>query len=214
VAITQRTDRPGALARAGIQVIAAQGIRALTHRAVDHEAGLPSGTASYHFSTRKDLVRAILEEIAAVSRHRLAEPPTPAAETMATHRATGSQQRQAAAERISRVCGDFIVGQLTTYRQLTIARYALQAEVATDPDLAEILHTADQFQTVATEACRALNVDDPATTGRHLLAFVDGIVHDQLVGASSLRNHRPDQVGTAAASAIEAYLTGLPARAE
>lgn len=213
MAITQRTDRPQALARAGIQVIAAHGIRALTHRAVDHEAGLPSGTTSYHFSTRKDLVRAILGEIAAVSRHRLAEPPASAAKTMTTHHTPDSQWHHAA-ERISRVCGDFIVGQLTVYRQLTIARYALQAEIATDPDLAEILHTADQFQTVATEACRVLNVDDPATTGRHLLAFVDGIVHDQLVGASSLRNHPPDQVGTAAASAIEAYLTGLRARGD
>lgn len=59
------STRPQILADAAIRVIAKEGLRALTHRAVDREASLPQGSTSYYASTRT----ALLEMIAA----RLAE---------------------------------------------------------------------------------------------------------------------------------------------
>ena len=72
-----------------------------------------------------------------------------------------------------------------------------------------VLHAADQFHVLAAEACRTLGVSDPQAAGSHLLACVDGIVHDHLVGAASLRAEPPDAVAAAAATAIRAYLLGL-----
>ncbi|MEV8512677.1 TetR family transcriptional regulator [Dactylosporangium sp. NPDC051484] len=58
------TDRKGRLADAAIDVLGNDGMRALTHRAVDARAGLPQGTCSYHFPTRNALLTAALERIA------------------------------------------------------------------------------------------------------------------------------------------------------
>ncbi|WP_432987961.1 TetR/AcrR family transcriptional regulator [Dactylosporangium sp. CA-233914] len=57
-------DRKGRLADAAIDVLGNDGVRALTHRAVDERAGLPQGTCSYHFPTRNALLTAALERIA------------------------------------------------------------------------------------------------------------------------------------------------------
>ncbi len=47
------------LTDAGLRVLAAAGGRGLTHRAVDAEAGVPSGTASNYFRSRRALLEAL-----------------------------------------------------------------------------------------------------------------------------------------------------------
>src|SRR5690625_4762322 len=51
------------LVDAALQVLAEGGLKRLTHRAVDAEAGLPSGSTANIFRTRDSLVRALLEEM-------------------------------------------------------------------------------------------------------------------------------------------------------
>ncbi|MFT4127472.1 MAG: TetR family transcriptional regulator, partial [Gordonia sp. (in: high G+C Gram-positive bacteria)] len=48
-------------------MIARDGLRALTHRAVDREAGIPQGSTSYHAATRQSLVELIVDGLAAKS---------------------------------------------------------------------------------------------------------------------------------------------------
>ncbi|MFC9913860.1 TetR/AcrR family transcriptional regulator [Streptomyces sp. NPDC059866] len=52
-------ERRAALVDAGIEVLAREGARGLTFRAVDAEAGVPVGTASNYFTARDDLLRQI-----------------------------------------------------------------------------------------------------------------------------------------------------------
>ena len=52
-------ERRAALVDAGIEVLAREGARGLTFRAVDAEAGVPVGTASNYFTGRDDLFRQI-----------------------------------------------------------------------------------------------------------------------------------------------------------
>jgi DNA-binding transcriptional regulator YbjK len=56
--------RKSRLADAAVDVLGHDGVRALTHRAVDARAGVPQGTCSYHFPTRNALLTAALERIA------------------------------------------------------------------------------------------------------------------------------------------------------
>lgn len=56
--------RPQVLADAAIRVIAHDGMRGLTHRAVDREAGLPQGSTSYYASTRAALLDLIAARLA------------------------------------------------------------------------------------------------------------------------------------------------------
>jgi DNA-binding transcriptional regulator YbjK len=54
-----------ALLDAGVTVVAHQGLRGLTHRAVDREAGLPEGSCSAYLRTRLALLTALTEYVAA-----------------------------------------------------------------------------------------------------------------------------------------------------
>ncbi|MBV8933555.1 MAG: TetR family transcriptional regulator [Kutzneria sp.] len=73
-------SRRGLLADAAIAVLARNGARGLTHRAVDREAAVPIGTAKNYFPTRDCLLAAAAQRMAeehqdAVSHLRGATPP-------------------------------------------------------------------------------------------------------------------------------------------
>ncbi|WP_051247532.1 TetR/AcrR family transcriptional regulator [Nocardioides halotolerans] len=53
------------LLAAAVHVVADEGLRGLTHRAVDRRAGLPEGTCSAYFRTRQALQLAVTEYVAA-----------------------------------------------------------------------------------------------------------------------------------------------------
>jgi AcrR family transcriptional regulator len=66
---TEDLDRKTVLADAAIDVLGNDGLRALTHRAVEARAGLPVGTCGYHYKTRAALLAAALHRIADLDRH-------------------------------------------------------------------------------------------------------------------------------------------------
>ncbi|MER7465913.1 TetR family transcriptional regulator [Streptomyces sp. NPDC097981] len=68
----QNPERRAALLDAAIEVLAREGSRGLTLRAVDTEAGVPAGTASNYFANRAQLLVQILHR----SRERLVPDPS------------------------------------------------------------------------------------------------------------------------------------------
>ncbi|MFI9007322.1 TetR/AcrR family transcriptional regulator [Actinosynnema sp. NPDC053489] len=56
-------NRRVALVNAAIEVLAREGARGLTFRAVDQEAEVPNGTASNYFASRDDLLRQVGEHV-------------------------------------------------------------------------------------------------------------------------------------------------------
>ncbi len=69
--MVQNPARRTALTDAAIDVLADQGARGLTFRAVDVRAGVPTGTASNYFASRDDL----LDQTARHIHHRLTPDP-------------------------------------------------------------------------------------------------------------------------------------------
>ncbi|HEX5090561.1 MAG TPA: TetR family transcriptional regulator [Nocardioides sp.] len=59
------TPRRRELLDAAVHVVADEGLRGLTHRAVDRRAGFPEGTCSAYFRTRQALQLAVTEYVAA-----------------------------------------------------------------------------------------------------------------------------------------------------
>jgi DNA-binding transcriptional regulator YbjK len=59
------TPRRRELLEAAVHVVADEGLRGLTHRAVDRRAGLPEGTCSAYFRTRQALQVAVTQYVAA-----------------------------------------------------------------------------------------------------------------------------------------------------
>ncbi|MER5759959.1 TetR/AcrR family transcriptional regulator, partial [Streptomyces sp. NPDC002082] len=58
------SDRRTLIADSAIELVAAAGLRGLTHRAVDGAAGLPAGSTSYYFRTRTALIGACYARLA------------------------------------------------------------------------------------------------------------------------------------------------------
>ena len=70
----QLSPRRRLLVDAAIEVVAAHGLRGLTHRAVDREAGLPEGSCSAYLRTRHAMISALggLGAVPALARGALA----------------------------------------------------------------------------------------------------------------------------------------------
>lgn len=165
------TDRRTVLADAAVHVLAEEGMRGLTHRAVDRAAALPPGTTSAYFRTRQALLTALVRRLVAQDQAEL--------------QAAGEQARvpRAAAELTDGLAG-FVERRLTGEgRQRSLARYACAVESVRHPELREILVPRQNAARAAVRAfLRAQGVADAEGRTLTLLACVDGLVFDRLVG--------------------------------
>lgn len=69
--------RPLVVADAAVTVLARDGLRGLTHRAVDTEAGLPAGSTSNCFRSRSALLEAIVDRLEELDQAMLTSGPRP-----------------------------------------------------------------------------------------------------------------------------------------
>jgi AcrR family transcriptional regulator len=107
-------NRKETLLDAAIRVLGSRGMRALTHRAVDAEAGMAAGSAANYFPTRESLLEAIAGRVSAMERDHFDEiaaevcPVTPA--------------------EFGRALAGFARDVTGARRTLTLARYAILVE--------------------------------------------------------------------------------------
>ena len=122
------TTRREQVLDAAIAVLGAQGVRGVTHRAVDAAAGVPAGTTSNHFRTRDALFAGVVD--------RFVERERAAAQELAEGAAPTSPRQ------LARVLADFAVTATTVRRDVTLARFALLVEAAHRPHLQRRLGAA------------------------------------------------------------------------
>jgi AcrR family transcriptional regulator len=167
------SERREVLADAAIGVLAVEGLRGLTHRAVDRAAGVAEGTCSYYFRTRAALLAACVERLGARSS------------------ADVTRTRPAA-----RTVDDLVEGSLATLRHWTtvererlLARWELSLEATRRPELRAALVEAGRGVrrgVVATLA--ALGADEADRRAGDLVAALDGIAFDEVAGAGGPRS--------------------------
>jgi DNA-binding transcriptional regulator YbjK len=126
------SPRRRALLDAALQVLAAQGLRGLTHRAVDRQAGLPEGSCSAYLRTRKALLTALTEYVAA---GLITDVASLAAELASLPAGPDELDPQVEAT------GRLFLGWLDR-PELLLARQELAIEAARDRDLAAVLGEA------------------------------------------------------------------------
>ncbi|MFF3227835.1 TetR/AcrR family transcriptional regulator [Nocardia suismassiliense] len=164
------TDRRALIADAAIELVATQGIRALTHRGIDAALGLPAGSSSYYFRTKRALIEAIVDRITARSRADfIAAQLTPA----------GPVDPEATAHGIA----SWLDRLLSERRSHLIARHTLILELLSDPDL----HARLAHSLFSTERARdlfdAMDCADPSTTAADFVALLEGAVFDRFAGS-------------------------------
>ncbi|MER7490017.1 TetR family transcriptional regulator [Streptomyces sp. NPDC126497] len=123
--VRRNEQRRAALVDAAIEVLAREGIRGLTFRAVDTEAAVPVGTASNYFGSRDDL----LTQAGA----RVYERLQPDEELVARQRAAG-RDRDAYAGLMRE-----LVGRIAAFRTGYLALLELRLEATRRPRLREVL---------------------------------------------------------------------------
>lgn len=69
--------RPELVADAAVTVLARDGLRGLTHRAVDAEAGLPDGSTSNCFRSRSALLEAVVAQLEVLDLAAMTSGPQP-----------------------------------------------------------------------------------------------------------------------------------------
>ncbi|MFJ8537820.1 TetR/AcrR family transcriptional regulator [Streptomyces sp. NPDC093591] len=169
------SDRRVLLADAALDVLADEGIRSLTHRAVDRKAALPPGTTSAYFRTRAALLTGLVTRLVQLDQAEL----------------------QTTAERLPplRTVEELVNGMaLLTRRRLTgegrrrsLARYACYVESVRDPELREILIPREN---AGREAVRLFLIEHGVTDVENrthtLLTCIDGLVFDRLVNGGEV----------------------------
>jgi DNA-binding transcriptional regulator YbjK len=112
------SNRREILLDAAIRVLGEHGVRALTHRAVDAEAGVAGGSTANCFPTREALLEGIVERVSAMERGYFDElaanvsPTTPA--------------------ELGRAIAGFVRDAAAVHRALTLSRYAILVEAGSN----------------------------------------------------------------------------------
>jgi DNA-binding transcriptional regulator YbjK len=159
------------IADAALSVLAADGSRGLTHRAVDEAAGLPSGSTSNYFRTRDALLEA------AARRHAELDAPPPGdveSATVPPHSLTRRQVRELVLAALDHVLEPEL-------RPMLAARYELTLESTRRPSLHPVMNESrTHFVGLATTLLRASDCKTPEAHAAQLVALMDGITADQL----------------------------------
>lgn len=156
------------LADAAIATLAREGMRGLTHRAVDREAGLPEGSASYYFRTRQALLQAVVERLAELDA---AELPVLPAESL---------------DAFAQATAEVVEIWVTTGRQRHLARYELTLEATRRPELrTALVASGAAIRAMVAERFAALGISDARRRAADFAAFLDGLLFDAIAGAGN-----------------------------
>lgn len=190
-------SRRPAIADAAITIIARDGLRSLTHRAVDRELELPAGSTSYYARTRRQLIQAVVHRLADRTRNDL-QTAAPSA---------SAPVPSSVAELATDLAA--LLDQLAVRGDDHLVRFALAVDLTDDRELHDLVTSGSpvrqQMLARAEATLGGLGVADPAGSAPGLIALVDGLLWDRLAGSGRDPRHRPD-----AARVLAAYLTGLP----
>ena len=179
------TDRRTEILDAALSVLAEDGMRALTHRAVDAAAGIAPGSTSYYFRTRSALIAGCVDRLVEIDRGFAVPPASGVA---------GFLDLVVAA-------GEVMAGP---ERTRTLARYELSVAAMHDDALRALLGAGGTAVARMAAAMLAdLGATDPEGSARKLLAAFDGVLFSALVRGE-------EQVGATLRAVVGPVLAAQP----
>ncbi|MEV7099278.1 TetR/AcrR family transcriptional regulator [Amycolatopsis sp. NPDC051045] len=157
-------ERRDVIGDAAIAVLAAEGMRGLTHRAVDRAAGLPAGSTSYYARTRAALLELTIARIVFLDQ----ASPSPGGDL-----------------------AEFIAGYaheaITSGRTRMLARYEFALEATRRPELRAVYDEGGLLiRRQAAAALAAAGSADPSRHARVVVDWMEGTIFGALAGTGSL----------------------------
>lgn len=160
------TDRRSVLLDAALELVGTQGMRGLTHRAVDAAAAVPAGSTSNYFRTREALILGIVERFIARERAMATGP---------------HDEVDPSPDGVATALGRFAHRALGPDRAVTLARYAILVETAQNPGLREgMTHGADVVDRWALDLITRAGSRHPERDHGVLANYVTGLVLHEL----------------------------------
>ncbi len=167
---------------AATRVVASRGMRGLTHRAVDAEAGLPQGSTSGYLRTRLALVTALAEFIAAGLIDSVEE-------------LAGQQQAGEADEAVIENALDLFAGWLREPDAL-IAKAELTQEAAREPEIAAAMEPARaRIEAIVVRIMTIAGIEDVETSTQAIIAAMEGVLNSALSRPAAGRDEYVRHVG-------------------
>ena len=161
------SNRREVLLDGAIRVLGERGIRTLTHRAVDGEAGLATGSTANYFPTREALLEAIVDRVSVLERQRFDElavgvvPLTPVD--------------------LGRAIAGWVQEGTGDSRALTLARYAVLVEAGNNPRIRHRLaETGDRVNAWFANWLRQIGSTDTDHDVHVLGNYITGLMLHQL----------------------------------
>ena len=178
------------LADAGVRLVARSGIRSLTHRAVDVEAGVPAGSTTYYARSRRELTSLVVARITEQLEEDLRDLAVPAV----------LDDAGAVAVALA------MLDRLAARADAQAVRLALLSELRDDPELRAPLTAAAPVRAALVETAEgiltAIGVDDPGAHAADLVGLVDALLLYRVADAAPLDASR----------VLAAHVAGLPRR--
>ena len=151
---------------AAVDLLGADGVRALTHARVDERAGLPAGSTSNWFRTRRALLAGVVDRVAEQERADF--------DPAALSAVSGAE------DLVAGLCA-MAEAQTGPFATRTRARYALFLELSGDAELGEPLRRQRrEFERWTERVVGAVGVSDPVPAARALMALMDGLLLHRL----------------------------------
>ena len=175
--MTDRLSRRDLICRAAVDLAAGGGNHAVTHQAIDARLGLPRGSTSYYYRTRKALLDATITHLTDRSRVDFTGvvPPEP------------PRTPEVAADAIARY-----LAMLVTQRRVDVlARYALVSDAMEENDLRVGLASCLFSVDAARDLMDGLGAADPEAAARDLVSLCEGLAFDLTCGHRSLGDIDP-----------------------
>ena len=160
-------NRKETLLDAAIGVLGERGMRALTHRAVDAEAGVAAGSTANYFPTREALFEAIVDRVSALERDHFDElaakvcPTTPA--------------------ELGRAIAGFARDGTGVHRALTLSRYAILVEAGNNTKVRhQLAETGSRVNAWFANWLRLIGSRDPEYHVHVVGNYITGLMLHQL----------------------------------
>ncbi|MEV7584546.1 TetR/AcrR family transcriptional regulator [Streptomyces erythrochromogenes] len=175
------------LADAALDVLADEGIRGLTHRAVDRRAAMPPGTTSAYFRTRAALLTALVTRLVQLDQAEL---------QMMAERLPPLRTTEELVDAMALLVRRRLTGES---RRRSLARYACAVESVRDPELRQILVPRENAGREAVRLFLAEHgVRDVENRTHTLLTCLDGLVFDGLVSGGDVAREALEGLAAAA----------------
>jgi DNA-binding transcriptional regulator YbjK len=162
------TPRMRCLLDAGVQVVAAEGLRGLTHRAVDRQAGLPEGSCSAYLRTRLALLTALAEYVAS----RFATDTRALTERITAHATVGEPDSDYAVAQTVAMFVDWV-----EHPELLRTRLELALEGGRQPALSEVtVAWGRELVEIVEDLLRFKGLPDAEERATTLVAAMEGVL--------------------------------------